>query len=116
MSRQLPLNVSVSVALDGSGNGTVGTGPTGQGETWLLGTAACHVTTNASEAICRFYVGAEASPASFAGGTTWGSTGDSGVAATGSVIAVGTQVFAQWTGGDPGAKAYLTVTGTKTTG
>ena len=63
-----------------------------------------------------FFVGAEASSAYFAGGTTWGSTGDSGTAATGSVIAVGAQVFAQWTGGDPGATAFLTVTGTKTVG
>jgi hypothetical protein len=114
MSRQLPLNISAQTVLDADGNGTAGIGPLSAGETWLLGTAACHVLTNNSEATCRFYVGGGASPNYFAGGTTWGSTGDSGTAAAGSVIGVGTQVFATWTGGDPGATAYLTVTGTKT--
>lgn len=112
MQRQLPLNAAVQVTLDGSGNGTAGTGPTAQGETWAAGfSAAVHASTNASEATCRIYCGAGASPQYFTDGTTWGSTGDSTTNTP--QMHTGQQVTAVWTGGDPGATAYLTCTGTR---
>ncbi len=107
--RQLPLNVTASVVLDASGNGTASVGPTAQGETWLAGYTAGVLTQETaitSEAQCRVYCGGR-----FIGGTTWGSTGDAST--TTPQLATGQVVEAQWTGGDPGATAVLDVTGTK---
>jgi hypothetical protein len=113
--RTLPLNVSAEVVLDGTGSGTASVGPSASGETWAVSSVGVHASTNTAEATARVYAGADASPRYFCDGTTWGSTGDS----TGNVagtIAVGSQVWAVWTGGDPGATAYLTVTGTRQVG
>jgi hypothetical protein len=109
--RQLPLNVKAYTILDGNGNGTASTGPLSPGEQWTGVTASVSVATNTSEATCRIYAGAAATPGYFADGTTWGSTGDS----TSNIpaVKVGGNVWAVWTGGDPGAKATLAVTGTK---
>lgn len=65
-----------------------------------------------AEAIGSVYAGADKTAGYFRGATTWGSTGDS----TDNLpeVRVGGQVFAVWTGGDPGALATLTVTGTRT--
>ena len=110
--RQLPLNAKAYVTLDGSGNGTASIGPLSLGEVWDGLTAAVRVATNVNEAICSVYSGAAADAGYFRGATTWGSTGDS----TGqlSQVRVGGQVFAVWKGGDAGALATLTVTGTRT--
>lgn len=112
--RQLPLSVKAYATLDGSGNGTASVGPLSPGESWSGVTAAVKVATNASEATCAVYAGAAATPCYFAGATTWGSTGDSTTNVP--VVKVGGNVFAVWTGGDPGAQATLTVTGTKAVG
>lgn len=109
--RELPLSAKAYVTLDGSGNGTAYTGPQSPGESWSNLTAAVKVATNAKEATCAVYAGAAATPGYFTGATTWGSTGDSTTNVP--VVKVGGNVFAVWTGGDPGAKATLTVTGTK---
>lgn len=99
-----------SVILDANGNGTVSLGPTGSGEVWTSVNAAVHCSSNSSEATCQLFVGSAASPQFFSGGTTWGSTGDSGNW-VGAPIVVGQQVFATWSDGDPGATAYLTLSG-----
>lgn len=114
--RSLPLNVKAYAILDGSGSGTASTGPLSSGEQWTSGdhgilTAAVNVATNASEATCRTYAGAAATQGYFADATTWGSTGDSTQNLR--TVRVGGAVFAVWTGGDPGARATLTVTGTR---
>lgn len=110
--RQLPLSVKAYTVLDGSGNGTASIGPESFGESWSGLAAAVKVATNAAEATCSVYAGAAATPGYFAGATTWGSTGDSTTNLP--VVKVGGQVFAAWAGGDPGARATLTVTGTRT--
>jgi hypothetical protein len=109
--RQLPLNVSAQVTLDGSGNGAASIGPLSPGEVWSGLTAAVRVATNVNEAICSIYSGAAATAGYGRGATTWGSTGDS--TSQLSEVRVGGQVFAVWTGGDAGQVATLTVTGTK---
>jgi hypothetical protein len=109
--RQLPLNVSAQVTLDGSGDGTASIGPLSSGEVWSGLTAAVRVATNVNEAICSIYSGAAATAGYGRGATTWGSTGDS--TSQLSEVRVGGQVFAVWTGGDAGQVATLTVTGTK---
>lgn len=110
--RQLRLNAKAYTVLDGDGNGTASTGPESYQEQWSGLTAAVRVATNASEATCSVYAGAAATPGYFRGATTWGSTGDSTTNL--STVQIGGSVFAVWTGGDPGATATLTVTGTRT--
>ena len=109
--RTLPLNAKAYVTLDGNGDGTASTGPQSSGEVWSGLTAAVRASTNVNEAICSTYAGAAATPGYFCGATTWGSTGDSTTNLP--VVKVGGNVFATWQGGDPGAQAVLTVTGTK---
>lgn len=110
--RELPLNVKAYATLDGSGNGTANTGPLSPGEQWSSITVAVKVATNTNEAICSIYAGAAATPGYFAGATTWGSTGDSSTNV--GTVRVGGNVFAVWAGGDHGAQATMTITGTKT--
>lgn len=110
MSRPVPLNASAQVTLDGTGSGMASVGPTAQGETWSAGfVTAVHASTNAAEAQCRLYAGGGASPAYFIGGTVFGSTGDS--SSDTPQMQVGQQVFAVWSGGDPGAVATLSING-----
>jgi hypothetical protein len=109
--RQLLLKATANVTLDANGNGTAHIGPLSPGEQWSGLTAAVRVATRASEAICSTYAGAAADAGYFCDATTWGSTGDSTTNLP--AVQVGGNVFAVWTGGDPGAVATLTVTGTK---
>jgi hypothetical protein len=104
-------NESVSVTLDGAGNGTVKIGPKGHATTWSPEVASVRCTTNVLEASCRIYVGPDTSQRFFREGTLSGSTGDSTGRVTGD-IRMNTFIWAVWAGGDPGASATLTVTGT----
>lgn len=109
--RDLPLNVKAFTTLNANGNGTAFTGPLSPGEVWSNLTVSVKVATNVSEANCSMYAGAAATPGYFADGTTWGSTGDSSTNIPS--VRVGGNVFAVWVDGDPGARATLTITGTK---
>lgn len=113
MSRTLSLTAVAACVLDSSGNGTASTGPAGTRESWQPATAAVSVSTNVKEATARIYTGAQVFQGTFTDGTTWGSTGDSTSNFTGTVYP-GQQVWAVWTGGDPGATATLVVSGTRT--
>lgn len=113
--RTLPLNTFKQVVLDGSGNGGTSIGPTSQGEIWEAGfTAAVKCTSNIKEAACLIYCGDQAADTMFNDGTTWGSTGDSSTNTA--QLVTGQQVFAVWTGGDPGATATLSVSGSRIVG
>ena len=109
--RQLPLNAKAYTTLDANGNGTASTGPESFREQWSNLTASVRASSNVNEAICSVYGGAAATPGYFSGATTWGSTGDSTTNLP--AVQVGGNVWAVWTGGDPGAQAVLTVTGTR---
>lgn len=102
---------SSAVTLDGDGNGTCPpVGPTSPSETWTVTLVSVQVTTSQNEAIASVYL-----DGALLGTTTWGSTGDSDTGITQSVMP-GQQVYATWTGGDPGATATMTVTGTRQVG
>lgn len=110
---QAPAPAAPPMAAATGFNGQAGIGPTAQGEVWQAGyVVSVHCSTNVREATCKVYAGAGVSPAYFIGATTWGSTGDS--SSNTPQLQVGQQVYAVWTGGDPGAEAYLTITGTRT--
>jgi hypothetical protein len=111
MSTQLDLSTSASVELDGGGGGTVGIGPSLPGVSWQPATIAVSVSTNASEAQCNIYQGLAPGAGSLLAATSTGSTGDSTDCST--TVWPGQFLIAEWTGGDPGATATMSVFGTK---
>lgn len=110
---QVTLTETVTVTLDGSGNGTVSTGPTGPNETWLPSNVSVICSTNVAEATCKVYAGPAASPQWFKDITVDGSTGDA-TDRCNIPIPKGWFVWAVWTGGDAGATATLNVDYSKT--
>lgn len=99
-----------TVILDGSGNGIASLGPSRPRERWYPAIVAVSVSSNVNEPTCKIYMGPQISAATFVDGTYTGSN-DSTDSGNGSEVHVGEQVFAQWTGGDAGATATVTVTG-----
>jgi hypothetical protein len=112
MSITIPLSVSASVTLNGSGDGSVSIGPSHVGEVWLPSTVAVSVATNVSEALGYLYVGLAASPGNLVGTTATASTGDSDDL-PGMPIYVGSFIVFSWTGGDAGQLATMSVFGSR---
>lgn len=110
--RTLPLNQAAEIELDSNGDGTASLGPTSSGEIWNVTSVGVHCETNTQEATCRVYAGSGPSPKYFVDATTWGSTGDSTDSVT-APLAVGSQVFAVWSGGDANTTGHVTVNGTR---
>jgi hypothetical protein len=111
--RTLNLRNSYSVTLDSGGNGTVQAGPSSPGEQWQLAIASVSVSSNASEAQCKVYLGADTTQANYADGTLSGSTGDS-TDAVSYPLNPGQSIWAVWAGGDAGATATLVLQGQRT--
>jgi hypothetical protein len=104
---------SVTAVLNGAGAGTARTGPSGARETWYPTNAAVSCSTNVAEAQCRIYVGDQPIPSNLVDSTLSGSTGDATGRVGAAPVTLGRYVWAVWTGGDPGAVATLSVTGTR---
>jgi hypothetical protein len=102
-----------TVTLNGSGNGTARVGPIGAREVWspLNASVRTNESTITNEAQCAIYVGPDASQPNFKGLTFTGSSGDA--TDLSGTVKIGNFIWAVWTGGDPGAVATLSVTGTK---
>ena len=115
---QVPLNRFDAVTLNGSGNGTAKVGPVNAREVWSPAIASVRTNQAAvtNEASCKIYIGPDTSPPNFVDGTLSGSTGDSTDSVAGQQVRCGQYVFAVWAGGDPGAQAFLNVTGTSQVG
>jgi|SRR5215469_11067979 len=107
--------ISVTVVLDGSGNGVASLGPARIREHWQLTSAAVRVATNTAEATCDIYVGSGINQTTFFAHSILGSTGDT-CGFGGLDIQPGMRVFANWLGGDAGQIATLTIQGTYTVG
>lgn len=104
---------SATVTLVG-GNGTARVGPLTYRETWHPENA--HVSANqnpTNQARCNVYVGDAATANNFRDATISGSSGDSTDRINADIVEKGQYIWAVWTGGDNGAVATLTVTGTK---
>jgi hypothetical protein len=113
-----PLNVSVGIILNASGNGTAKVGPLSAREVWHPENV--HVSTNQApasivkEAECQIYVGDSASyQQNFRDATYSGSHGDSTSRVNADEVKCSQFIWAVWTSGDANANAILTVTGTK---
>lgn len=109
---QVPFTYSATAVLDAGGNGTASLGPDGPQETWTPSNVSVLCSTNTAEATCKVYAGPSASPQYFKDITVDGSTGDA-TDKCNLPIPKGWQVWAVWTGGDPGAVATLNVDGVK---
>lgn len=107
------LNETVTVVLDGGGNGSVRVGPLTARETWWPKHASVRVNVNpTNEATCRIYVGETATQDNFRDVTFSGSSGDSSGKVEGK-LSKGWYIHASWAGGDAGQVAYLIVDGEK---
>jgi len=111
MSTTLNLKASASVVLDGNGDGAVGIGPALPGVSWQPSSIAVSVSTNTNEAQANIYLGIAPGAGDLLAATSTGSTGDS--TDCNETVWPGQQVIAQWTGGDPGAVATMSVFGTR---
>lgn len=102
------LNVSSQVVLDGSGNGRIRIGPLG--EMWYITRNMVRTTTRNNEAVCTVYqtnVGDD-----YQRDITYtGSTGDT--SDTEFTVTDGDALWFVWVGGDPGATATVTISGTR---
>ena len=109
----VPLRETASVTLNGAGNGTAKVGPLSAREKWHPASVSVSANQNpTNDAACSIFVG-DANTMNFRDGCIDGSTGDSTDKCNADVISCGQYVWAIWTGGDAGARATLTVTGTK---
>jgi hypothetical protein len=114
---QGPLDDSVTITLDGSGNGTAkitvpGT-RYGGGPTWTVAQVAVKVLTNTLEATAQLYLSRGTSvftQADFVSQTQLGSTGDT-CALNVEAMQPNDWLSVTWTGGDPGQIATMTVKG-----
>lgn len=105
-----PLNETVQVRLDGSGNGTASIGPISAREKWYPDMVHVQCATNASEATCTIYQGDAAQQRNFRDWTASGSSGDSSDRVFGP-MGNPLRVWAVWAGGDPLAVATMVVSG-----
>jgi hypothetical protein len=110
----VPLNESVAIRLNASGNGTAKVGPISAREVWHPDNV--HVSANANainEAQCRIYTGDLPTSANYRDGTVSGSSGDASDRVNATQIKCGQYVYAVWSGADANVTATLNVTGTK---
>lgn len=103
------------ILLDGSGHGVAQIGPQRVREHWQPVSASVKVSTKVSEAQCTVFMGTTKNDATFLGQTATGSSGDT-CGFLGQDMQTGMQIFAEWTGGDPGSLATVVVNGTYTIG
>lgn len=113
-TRRVPLNLEVTVTLDGSGNGTAQLGPR-IGQRWNVTNAAVTIPNAVKVPQASWYAGGAATPGNFVDGTFTGNLDATGRIAN-FTITSGNYVFAVWTGGDPGAQATLSILGIMTYG
>ena len=114
MSVTVPLYISVSVVLNGSGAGTANIGPLTAREVWHPATAHVQANQNpTNEAVCNIFVGDQATQPNWRDATFSGSSGDTTDAVAADTVKCGWKIWAVWTNGDAGARATLNITGTK---
>lgn len=108
----VPLNEFAAVTLDASGNGTAKIGPNAHGVTWHPQVVSVKTSTKVKSPGCSIYAGFKVSDQFFVDGTYTGEQ-DSTDSIAGQELHLGQFAWAVWTGGDVGAQATVTVTGSK---
>ena len=119
-TQPLPPTFATAI-LDGNGNGVAQAGPARAREHWQPSSAAVSVAPvppailRTNEAQCSVFLGTSINSATFLAQTQTGSTGDT-CGFGGQDMQTGEQIWAQWTGGDPGAVATVVIKGTYSIG
>lgn len=110
----LPLSEFGTVTLDGAGNGTARVGPDAHGVVWLPEVVRIRMTgANPSGlATCFVYAGNSATDDNFVD-STYDVTSASSGNIQGEQLRLGQFVFAKWSGGNPGAVATVSLSGSK---
>jgi len=111
-SLQVPLSVSASTVLDVNGNGQVQPGPQLAGVSWSPSNVGIVVTPVSTTVVSTFkvYNGA-AQDQNFIGGTYTGDSNSSAISVPD--MHPGSVITGVWSGGNPGATATMTLTGTQ---
>lgn len=104
-----PLRDSRSVTLDASGNGIVSFGPSRL--PWVIERMSVRVSSNTNEPQANIYRGT-VNPGSQISGTYSGSN-DTDSQVSDNPLYPGEVYTCQWTGGDPGATAIISFSGTE---
>ena len=107
----LPLDESVQIQLDGSGNGAVAIGPAYSYQVWMPTQINVQVSTNNLEPVFKYYRGRSQGITNYLGGTNTGSNDQSDI--SGQILQPGEVFLCVWTAGDPGAIASVGLNGTK---
>lgn len=107
------LDDSRSVILDSNGNGTARIGPE-VSERWDDLSVYVSVSTNNAEAQATLYMGSGLSAGTAIAQTATGSSGDTWTGKVNQPVHLGQQISVTWSGGDPGARATMSVTGSRT--
>lgn len=102
----VPFDVDGSVILDANGRGSIRLAP--QGEKWQVTRTRVDCSTRVNESEARWYL-RQIAPRNIIDGTSSGSTGDT--SDTVAYLEDGQAMFIEWTGGDAGATAVVTVSG-----
>jgi len=105
--------VATFTGLAGAAVAQAQIGPSGLGQSWALD--QCYLSTSIGQldtSQCTVYVGPLALPTYAVTGSLQGGSSQFGLGGLG--LADGWFVWALWTGGTPGAQAYLRATGAKT--
>lgn len=110
----VPLSEFVTITLDASGNGTAKLGPAAHGLVWKPTTASIKMSgpTPTGMATLFLYVGGSATDSNFVD-STYDVQNDSTDRVNGQELTIGQYIWAVWSGGNPGARATLTINGTK---
>ena len=108
---RLPLDEGFQTVLDGSGNATIVIGPSYTYQTWYPNRISVNVTSNVKEPVFKYYRGRTVGNINYLDGTYTGSNDSSAV--LGIVLHPGETLLCQWTGGDAGAIATVTLGGEK---
>jgi len=103
----LVLNEAKNVVLDSNGNGTVQIGPAKANERWRVRTVAVSTSTAVKVPTASVYTGYLA-PGNLIGGTYTGSNDSTDVDVE---LGPGSFLTVQWTGGDAGARATVSIYG-----
>jgi hypothetical protein len=110
--RTLDLSRQANVTLNGAGAGTVQLGPSIVNEQWSISQVSVSCSANVTTGTCECQIFAP-TLANFKDGTFSGDTGDTSDALTGLTLWPGQYVYAVFTGGVPGAIAYVQLQGTR---
>lgn len=108
------LRESETVQLDGSGNGTITIGPSKAGNIWYPKNVHVICDSNNNEATVLIYAGAPTF-SNYRDTGFVGSSGDATDALQADEITTRNKITAVFTGGDPGANAYVNVSGMQRT-